>query len=150
MNKLLRLLVVTLCVMGCLFTVGCGEEEAYNKLKNEYVAMYKDWEKKCEIIMFGSTKKSTDEQEEFIKETSTEMQKKLDEMKKIAVKETKLNNDYLQLQKKFDEKVAIKYDMIREEKAIEKMRQESSGKQRALVDPIGDYYKKKGIPLGPK
>lgn len=150
MNKLLRLLVVTLCVMGCLFTVGCGEEEAYNKLKNEYVAMYKDWDKKCEIIMFGSTKKSTDEQEEFIKETSTEMQKKLDEMKKIAVKETKLNNDYLQLQKKFDEKVAIKYDMIREEKAIEKMRQESSGKQRALVDPIGDYYKKKGIPLGPK
>ena len=150
MNKLLQLVAVTLCVMGCLFTVGCGEEEAYNKLKNEYVAMYKDWEKKCEIIMFGSTKKSTDEQEEFIKETSTEMQKKLDEMKKIAVKETKLNNDYLQLQKKFDEKVAIKYDMIREEKAIEKMRQESSGKQRALVDPIGDYYKKKGIPLGPK
>ncbi len=150
MNKLIRLLAVTLCVMGCLFTVGCGEEEAYNKLKNEYVAMYKDWEKKCEIIMFGSTKKSTDEQEKFIKETSTEMQKKLDEMKKIAVKETKLNNDYLQLQKKFDEKVAIKYDMIREEKAIEKMRQESSGKQRALVDPIGDYYKKKGIPLGPK
>ena len=120
MNKLIRLLAVTLCVMGCLFTAGCGEEEAYNKLKNEYVAMYKDWEKKCEIIMFGSTKKSTDEQEKFIKETSTEMQKKLDEMKKIAVKETKLNNDYLQLQKKFDEKVAIKYDMIREEKAIEK------------------------------
>lgn len=26
MNKLIRLLAVTLCVMGCLFTAGCGDE----------------------------------------------------------------------------------------------------------------------------
>ena len=150
MKQLLRLLAVALCVMGCLLTAGCGEDEAYNKLKNEYVAMYKDWDKKCEAMSSGPTKKSTDERETFLKETSTEMQKKLDEMKKIASKDTNLNNDYLKLQKEFDESVENRYAGIREVKAIEKMRKESSGLKPALVDPIGDYYKKKGMPIAPR
>lgn len=33
--------------------------------------------------------------------------------------------------------------MIREAKAIEKMRQESSTSKQGLIDPIGDYYKRK-------
>ena len=66
-------------------------------------------------------------------------------MKKIAVKETKLNNDYLKLQKEFDEMVEIRHSMIKEEKAIERMKKESSGLQPALVDPIGDYYRQNGV-----
>ena len=81
MNKLLRLLVVTLCVMGCLFTAGCGEEEAYNKAKNEYVAMFKDWKQKADDLMLSDKSVPIPEQEKFLKETSAEMQKKLDEMK---------------------------------------------------------------------
>ncbi len=150
MNKLLRLLVVTLCVMGCLFTAGCGEEEAYNKAKNEYVAMFKDWKQKADDLMLSDKSVPIPEQEKFLKETSAEMQKKLDEMKKIAAKDTNLNNDYLKVQKEFDERIKIRYEMIREAKAIEKMRQESSTSKQGLIDPIGDYYKKKGIPLGPK
>ena len=126
MNKLLRLLVVTLCVMGCLFTAGCGEEEAYNKAKNEYVAMFKDWKQKADDLMLSDKSVPIPEQEKFLKETSAEMQKKLDEMKKIAAKDTNLNNDYLKVQKEFDERIKIRYEMIREAKAIEKMRQESS------------------------
>ena len=85
-----------------------------------------------------------------MKETSKKKKKKLDEMKKIAAKDTNLNNDYLKVQKEFDERIKIRYEMIREAKAIEKMRQESSTSKQGLIDPIGDYYKKKGIPLGPK
>ena len=146
MKQLLRLLAVALCVMGCLLTAGCGEEEAYNKLKNEYVAMITAWDK----ATLENANKPVIEQEKFLQETSAEMQKKLDEMKKIAAKDTNLNNDYLRLQKEFNEKMEAERSGINEIKAIERMKKESSGLQPALVDPIGDYYKKKGMPIAPR
>lgn len=77
-------IVLSLLLTFVLLVAGCGEEEKYNKMKNEVLQ---------EAKVAGTISSKTPEW----KQKWTGISKKMKEMQKIAEKNTTLNNDWIML-----------------------------------------------------
>lgn len=94
MSKLIKILVVGLTILATLALAGCGEEKKYNEMKGQVVAME---------AQLADTKDLTDKGIQKHNAVKKDIEAKLVEMKKLAVSDTKLNNDFIAYQKKITE-----------------------------------------------
>lgn len=110
MKKMLKLMVVMMMVIAAVLTAGCGEEEKYNKLKNEVLqyaketyAINMEWQRPVNMRYNDPVhKQRTDEKIAKVKARVPEYDKKMAELEKIAKKDSKLNNDFQQFKPETD------------------------------------------------
>ena len=109
MKKWSRTLLTGVLLVAVLAMAGCGEQEKYNKAKNEVVTMMQE-AKTMKVTEPTNEPKDSQAYKDQYKENFADLQKKHDtaetkiqgkltEMKEYAKKETALNNDLLQLRK---------------------------------------------------
>jgi len=132
MKKNFYVIIMILCT---LVLSGCGEEEKYNAAKNDFVKIEQEWHKipiKTENI-----------------EQHMEMEKQLDakinEMEPLVKTKMEMNNDLMDLKKKYKEDGAAWERGLKEVQAIEKMHKELGSKAYgpAIDDPWTTYGKVK-------
>lgn len=114
MGKLFKALLVVFMVLATLVITGCGEEKKYNELKNQVMPA-------IEQITKVDAKGSDEEYNKRLKSVTDPIDKNIAEMKKLAVSETKLNNDCLKVQAKYKDTLERQARGRAEIKAIEKM-----------------------------
>lgn len=107
MKNWMKLVLTSTLVAVILLTAGCGEQEKYNKAKNEVVTMMEE-AKTMKVIEPTNVPKDSQTERDQYKKNFAELQKKHDdanakihekltEMELYAKKETALNNDLLNL-----------------------------------------------------
>lgn len=101
MKKMFKLIVVMMMVIAAVMTTGCGEEEKYNKLKNEIIQYAEEtqrsapnydkplsWSKVDPVNL-----RNVDARIKYLESRIPEYNKKIAEIEKIASKKVELNND---------------------------------------------------------
>ena len=127
------------CVMAMiLFTLvlsGCGEEEKYNAAKNDFVKIEQEWHK---------IPAKTENIEQHV-EMAKQLDAKITEMEPLAKTKMEMNNDLMDLKKKYKEDGAAWERGLKEVQAIEKMHKDlgSNAYGPAIDDPWTTYGKAK-------
>mgnify|MGYP001198586566 CR=1 FL=1 len=117
MKKFTQVLLVALLIITALAMAGCGEEEKYNKAKNAFLAAEQQLVK---IDVTDITKHDA-----LVKDLDTQIAA----MQKIAVSETKLNNDLIQVKQKYEHDKQVWKDMKAEHDTIKKMDEDLKGQE---------------------
>ncbi len=116
-------LVLMLIVMALAIT-GCGEEEKYNKAKNAFLT--------AEQQLVKIDVEDIAKHDALVKDLDAQIAA----MQKIAVSETKLNNDLIQVKQKYEHDKQVWKDMKAEHDTIKKMDEDlGSDKYGAFVSP---------------
>ena len=93
MKKMFKLIVVMMMVIAAVMTTGCGEEEKYNKLKNEIIQYAEETQRSAPNYDKPVNLRNVDARIKYLESRIPEYNKKIAEIEKIASKKVELNND---------------------------------------------------------
>lgn len=131
MNK--KLFAMAAILIFTFLVAGCGEQEKYNSAKNDFVKIQEEWEAVT----------PANENIEKHNELAKKLDEKIKEMESLAKSETSLNNDLLDLKKKYKDKSNVWEGQLKEKNALAKQHKEVNAYGAAIDDPFATYGKAK-------
>lgn len=154
MKKYIKVILVSLLSIFILLLAGCGEEEKYNKAKNEVLQMVAELDKTnldYKQYVKEDVKPKTEESyqqkkaywEARLKEHADKVaiiDAKLKEMESLAVKETKLNNDLIGLRNTVKDKEQSTLGVLKESRSmVDLVEKPSEPLTYDAINPWGKY-----------
>lgn len=131
MSKILKIFFISMMIFSTIIIAGCGEEKKYNNFKNEFIKIQQEWES------VEPTNENVDKHNEIAKK----LDEKISEMEKVSKSEMKLNNDLLDLKKKYKGKSDVWESQLREKNALDKMHKEVTKYAPIIDDPWSSVKK---------